>query len=721
MSLLAPLYFLGALAISLPILFHLIRRQPRGQVEFSSLMFLRPTPPRLTRRSRLDNWPLLLIRALALMLLAAAFARPFLRSATLSDSELPGRRLMLLVDTSASMQRTGMWQQVLDEANALIDDLRPADRLAIVTFDSQPSTLLGFEQSSRIPMDKVKATAKSMLKDTAPTWHSTDLGRAISFAGDQAVAFESDGTKPVALDGEDSAAARTAPVRPAHLVLISDLQSGSQVENLQVYAWPRELRLDVRKITPNKRTNASAVILEESPDVESDRDRVRVRVANSSDATETRFRIRWVKDSAAESEGDDALTPAELAELPVHVPRGESRVVRMPIPVTGVTSLVVQGDDHSFDNTRYIVSPQPESLSLFHVGPSDAEPRESSFYYLQRVPLSNVRRTVSVESIDADQLGQRLDPSLVPLVVLEQGVSDDVAASLKEYVSSGGRLLVVMSDQRQSAGVAASINALTDSELQIAEAKIDDYAMLSKINFQHSLFESMADPKFNDFTKIRFWSHRRLTNLDDRWKVIADFDDGDPALVEYTVGDGRIFLLSAGWQPAESQLALSTKFIPLVFSFFDSRQRGSESDRYIVGQKIGYPPSPTAMITDPAGTSLEYISLEDLDRIDQPGIYQYRDGETRRTFAVNLSESESRTEALDEDELERFGIVLGKNMTTDQIRTSQRQLRDRELEESQKVWQWLLVGAIGFLALETVLGAIWSRRRPGEGLELEGA
>ena len=77
MSLLAPLYFLGALAVGLPILFHLIRRQPKGQVEFSSLMFLSPTPPRLTRRSRLDNWFLLLLRALAVMLLAAAFARPF--------------------------------------------------------------------------------------------------------------------------------------------------------------------------------------------------------------------------------------------------------------------------------------------------------------------------------------------------------------------------------------------------------------------------------------------------------------------------------------------------------------------------------------------------------------------------------------------------------------------------------------------------------------------
>ena len=80
MSVLAPLYLLGALGISLPILFHLIRRRPKGEIEFSSLMFLDPTPPRLTRRSRLENWPLLLMRALALLLMAIAFARPFLRS-----------------------------------------------------------------------------------------------------------------------------------------------------------------------------------------------------------------------------------------------------------------------------------------------------------------------------------------------------------------------------------------------------------------------------------------------------------------------------------------------------------------------------------------------------------------------------------------------------------------------------------------------------------------
>ena len=77
MSFLAPFFLLGGLAIGLPVIFHLIRRTTRERTIFSSLMFLLPTPPRLTRRSRLENILLLLVRCAVLVLLALGFARPF--------------------------------------------------------------------------------------------------------------------------------------------------------------------------------------------------------------------------------------------------------------------------------------------------------------------------------------------------------------------------------------------------------------------------------------------------------------------------------------------------------------------------------------------------------------------------------------------------------------------------------------------------------------------
>ena len=74
MSFLAPLFLIGAAAIALPILFHLIRRTSKDKTIFSSLMFLLPTPPRVTRKSRLENILLLILRCLVLCLLALGFA-----------------------------------------------------------------------------------------------------------------------------------------------------------------------------------------------------------------------------------------------------------------------------------------------------------------------------------------------------------------------------------------------------------------------------------------------------------------------------------------------------------------------------------------------------------------------------------------------------------------------------------------------------------------------
>src|SRR5687768_17969037 len=126
MGILAPLYLAGLAVLTLPLLLHLVRRTPKGRKEFSSLMFLSPTPPRLTRRSRLDQIILLLLRLAALALLAFAFTRPFLRqAATLALSDLPARKVAILVDASASMRRADLWQQAIGAIEREIADLNP--------------------------------------------------------------------------------------------------------------------------------------------------------------------------------------------------------------------------------------------------------------------------------------------------------------------------------------------------------------------------------------------------------------------------------------------------------------------------------------------------------------------------------------------------------------------------------------------------------------------
>ncbi len=106
MSFLTPLFLLGALAVAGPIAFHLIRRSARERARFSSLMFLNPTPPRTTRRRKLEHLWLLILRCLCLLALAAGFARPFFaKDNAVPDAAGARRQLVILLDTSASMRR----------------------------------------------------------------------------------------------------------------------------------------------------------------------------------------------------------------------------------------------------------------------------------------------------------------------------------------------------------------------------------------------------------------------------------------------------------------------------------------------------------------------------------------------------------------------------------------------------------------------------------------
>ncbi len=76
-----------------------------------------------------------------------------------------------------------------------------------------------------------------------------------------------------------------------------------------------------------------------------------------------------------------------------------------------------------------------------------------------------------------------------------------------------------------------------------------------------------------------------------------------------------------------------------------------------------------------------------------------------------MADSESRTEPLGDDELERMGVILGTAVSDEMLAQTQRQLRDVELESQQRLWQWLLLGVLGLLALETWLGGWLGRRR----------
>ncbi|MBT8395398.1 MAG: BatA domain-containing protein, partial [Gemmatimonadetes bacterium] len=96
---LVPLFLLGFAALVIPILVHLTRKQKAKVVEFPSLMFLEQVPFKAESRRRIHHWLLLLLRALAVALVVAAFARPFFsRGEEALGSGAGPKELVVLVD-----------------------------------------------------------------------------------------------------------------------------------------------------------------------------------------------------------------------------------------------------------------------------------------------------------------------------------------------------------------------------------------------------------------------------------------------------------------------------------------------------------------------------------------------------------------------------------------------------------------------------------------------
>ena len=95
-----------------------------------------------------------------------------------------------------------------------------------------------------------------------------------------------------------------------------------------------------------------------------------------------------------------------------------------------------------------------------------------------------------------------------------------------------------------------------------------------------------------------------------------------------------------------------------------------------------------------------------------PGIYTATGGQVTQRFAVNLDPVESRTAPLPLEELERLGLPL-KLLSPELVKRAEKKrlrLQAVELEQRQKLWRWLLVGALLVLVMETWLAG-WITRR----------
>ena len=706
MSFLYPLFLAGIAAVSLPIILHMIRRQTRKRVTFSSLMFLRTAVPRFKNRSHLENLPLLILRCIILCLLAFAFSRPFFpRDA--GDVQVPvARRIVLLIDTSASMRRAGMWPRAIGEAQSALRDVSQADRVCVMKFDQGTETLIGFEQWDAMDSARRTAVSAGQISKLSPGWASTNLGQALVSAAEAI--------------GDDEVNDEQQKSRTHQIVLISDLQKGSSLEALQAYEWPEALELELKLIAAAGSTNAALQLIanRDHPARTAGDELPSVRITNSPDAAVERFGLSWAGEN-----------PPETTEQPteVYVPAGHSVVVRAPqrTDSSAPGKLILTGDDHDFDNALYMAPRLIQKVNILFVGSDSTGDFEGMLYYVQRA----FRATGSIEPAVVSRTAENLteaDITAAHLIIAADAISPGRIDSVRRYLESGRTILLVIKSPDSAKTIAALAGIQT---IESQEADVGTYAMLNRIEFKHPLLSPFSEPRFGDFTGIHFWKHRQI-NIDNLpgAEVLAWFDSNDPALFEVHVSKGSLLVLASGWHPSDSQLALSSKFVPLLYSvleyggIFANRQ-----SQYFVGDYV-----PISTLSGPGSANIEIrkpddslISLnageESFTQTDLPGIYTIESSAGNQVFALNLPAKECQTAVMPIEDLEGLGVTLAQpsgfsaehaELSTGSQSTRASRLRSlTSLESEQKIWRWIFVGLLAVSFIEIAMAG-WLTRSP---------
>ena len=613
MSALTPLYLLGVLAVAAPIIFHLIRRSPRGEVPFSSLIFLSPSPPRLTRRSRLDNiLLLLLLRRRCSACWRSAFARPFLREAAhwnLGEDTSGGSAV--LIDTSAEpAARRSLGQGPGGGRAGRSPIAGPTDELAVFAFDRDHPA------GARLPRVGVarpcavrQAVALARLDGLEPSWAATDLGQALI---DAVAAIE---------DVADSSE-RTGRM-PRRIVLVSDLQQGSRLEALGEFEWPSDVELEIKTVSDDS-SNAGLQRLADPVEADDARRATasrRVRVFNDAESRRERFALQWTGPSgtASATRSTSMSRPARAASCACPGPKG---------PATA-RAIVLKGDAARV--RQHAVHPRRAE------GGGDRPlRRRRSRRRPDRpalLPDARLHRHAAADGQGrrpaADRSRCRCDPEHpTPLVILTAETSPENARRLRD--ERRRRRDVALRRDPPGPGARPSrpwrMPRPGRSRKRPVRARRPD---------QRDRLRSPA---------VRAVRRRRSTATSPR-SISGSTASSSPRQSavrgpgplrerrsrrprEDRSARGSVVVMASGWNPADSQLARSSKFVPMMADCSTVTTRAPfDAEEHTVGDRDRAAPPRT----DPGGTGRAQAIGGDrrdgagrtsaFDQTDEPGVY----------------------------------------------------------------------------------------------------
>jgi hypothetical protein len=617
LSFLSPWFLVGALAVGVPVVLHLLRREAAPPLAFSAVRFLRQAPREQQRRRHLRDIWLLLMRVLALIVLAISFARPYIKTGQAAAAGTT----VVAVDSSMSMSAPAQFARAQKAATSAISALSTGTRVAVMAFDDR-ATLVS-------PPSVDRGSARAAVAGLTPGAGGTNYAAVLG------------------------SAARVMGSAGGKLVIVSDSQqTGWSGDG----ALPQGVELQIIDVSgPSENVAVSAL----------------ARNGDAVEATFTNYGMR-----ARTLHPVLRIDDKPAAQSSVTLDPGRSTTVRFDgiVPAHGVAHVHV--DDTTglaADNDRYLVLDPVPSPAVFVL--SQQEDGEDAFYIREAAAAVEGAHAFKMDVVPAGQRNNltpdQLKSHQVVWLLGTHGLDRRLREQLTAYVRDGGALFVTSGPLLDAATFASLFDE--DSRVHVEPPENTPFpTTLAPVDTRHPIFAAFG-PFAANLGHAQFTQALRIVPSDSS-RVVARFTNGLPAMVEQSIGIGRVLTFASDVGNQWNDFPRQPTFVPFV----------NESLRYLANQRDRQQEMWTGSV--PAGTPAT------------PGVLRL--GKPERLVAVNVDPQESRQAHISDTEF------LSHVRRTDG-ETRNQDIVAREQESAQSWWRYGLMALAAVLVLEGLLA-----RRP---------
>jgi len=673
---------------ALPILIHLLNRQRFERIRFPSLRFLQELHKHQMRRVRLRQIILLILRTLAIIFAVLALARPVLKGGSLPGlAARSSTASVILLDVSgssaAATSEGTVFRQAQQAASRLTGLMQEGDRATLVGLAS-PSELAiseGTESSNRL---------EEGIQALMPLPLGTDIASALDLV-----------RTPL----------QESPEANHEIYIISDFDrncwDGKTVlrdkipENARVYLIPVG-----RDAIPNRavsKTQVTSRILEPNRPVE-----IEVTVSNLADESADNLFLSLYFDGRRVAQTSLSLGPKESRALPFSV---------IPEKAGFLSGYAVLEDDDALllDNRNYFTVTIPERVRVLLVG---SDPTVVRYLTLALTPMGGAGSAVEVheEPLSRWETADLKDTDVLILADVPS-LSSGASNKVRNFVATGGGVLILpgpkLDARNYNNGVLKELG-LPSIGSQIGSGGTDRGVLRwDRIDWMHPLFsgifrdDARPEPPQVSSTFQTFGGHNAV--------AVVTLSNGSPTLSEVAVDKGRAFLLTTYPLPEWSDLWRHGLFAPMMHRMVSylATARPGDHEAIFAGKALEFLTDKASVTEEvvlrrPSGETVQIIpkALPQVVELTYPvtrelGIYSMESRDrVLQTFAVNLDPTEGELARSNLDQLkESLGAdrtaIIDPDHLEDQILTAR---------YGQELWHLLLLGSLGFLVAEMLVG-----------------